>query len=894
MAGTPVGTGLPKPSFAKVAALAASKDSSRPLNINPEGQHLSVDAKPNKRAVPSLVPFAKPEIEAQPERRGLSPDNGVITVENGSSGVEEAVKALQLKDEALSPNQSASEDVRSGAISVEVGPGFETHQLHNSASGLLTKPPSLDGKSVTSGTTFALDEKESLRPDDSASVVAAEEDDAFSPPGSGAASSRVGSEAGARAFRDQFHELSDRIGPVAQRGLIPSRVNDVNAQIPVPQTIPIPHAPGVAIQPSLPGMDTFQGTGAPYGFARQAPDEKLLEALESPKDRLFLLRLEQDVIEFVKDPKKPDTLDLPPCNSFYRLLAHKLADYYYLTHFVDNAVNAVRLFRTPFCRLPPLLTSLSNPPTSGNTPPPATAFKIMQRGVLKKATRKSYTEGNTAVSSETPSKATSELGGNSSEEDENGIVSAAGSATAKDKATLTREEREAKYKEARERIFKGFEESESGEVATGEDDQKGVSRSSSNAGKKKNKKHRNAKDDGFEARSQFSAYYPSMQFSMAAYSGAPSGGAYYSPYPASSTSASGHIMGAVAGFQHQFTFPYLQPEQPEPVSGYPNQAQHCYPGSTNGSDGQSFSQCYDMGYGQPIESQRGVSMFSQSNSMPQQASITPPSPVSTHGHYTSPMPHHANRQWQPSPYQNPYQTRGPQLAQGQVQPVDMQRYQSPVNMHTQTNYPYGQLPNLGSADRGQHPLPGSYNRQMFNPQTQSFIPSDGYNGLNPSRSGSQHYSSGMASPHLNYYSGNQMPIRMQPNVPSSSRSSGYSSPQSGQANNGGYSNSGQDNSYTGNATIANAQSNQSSLSKWGTPSHLPPKPPPPQAPPYVDSLRSLPPHVQSATSFHSPQHSLPPAPAGSQFRVPAASGVASLPVLDPGIRMGPRSSGGGN
>ncbi len=44
-------------------------------------------------------------------------------------------------------------------------------------------------------------------------------------------------------------------------------------------------------------------------------------------------------------------IDLPPCNSFCRLLAHKLADYYALTHFVDNAVSSVRLYRTPYCRM---------------------------------------------------------------------------------------------------------------------------------------------------------------------------------------------------------------------------------------------------------------------------------------------------------------------------------------------------------------------------------------------------------------------------------------------------------------------------------------------------------------------------------------------------------------
>ena len=44
-------------------------------------------------------------------------------------------------------------------------------------------------------------------------------------------------------------------------------------------------------------------------------------------------------------------LDLPQCNSFYRMLAHKLADYYNLDHAVDGAMTAVRLYKTPFCRM---------------------------------------------------------------------------------------------------------------------------------------------------------------------------------------------------------------------------------------------------------------------------------------------------------------------------------------------------------------------------------------------------------------------------------------------------------------------------------------------------------------------------------------------------------------
>lgn len=91
-------------------------------------------------------------------------------------------------------------------------------------------------------------------------------------------------------------------------------------------------------------------------------------------------------------------IDLPPCNSFCRMLTHKLADYYHMTHQVDAVAGAVRIFRTPFCRLPASLTTISNPPTTGNTPPPTMpTMKIMRRGG----------DGDTGPS---PSKATSETG----------------------------------------------------------------------------------------------------------------------------------------------------------------------------------------------------------------------------------------------------------------------------------------------------------------------------------------------------------------------------------------------------------------------------------------------------------------------------------------------------
>lgn len=157
-------------------------------------------------------------------------------------------------------------------------------QKADSTSDLGTKPPSLDGKSITSGTTFALDEKESLRPDDSASVkaAAAEDDDAFSIRDSLLTSSRMGSDVAVR--RMQSEDSSDRRAPP----------HPAVAQV----MAGAQGSPGA--QPTAGASISADALNATY---RKAPDDKLLEAMQSQKDRLFLLRLEGLVVNFIQDSK---------------------------------------------------------------------------------------------------------------------------------------------------------------------------------------------------------------------------------------------------------------------------------------------------------------------------------------------------------------------------------------------------------------------------------------------------------------------------------------------------------------------------------------------------------------------------------------------------------------
>src|SRR5437762_12163486 len=98
---------------------------------------------------------------------------------------------------------------------------------------------------------------------------------------------------------------------------------------------------------------------------------------------------------------------------------------------------------------PPPLTGISNPPTSGGTPPPSSnhSVKIMRR--IGPGGDSKVSASNSAITSpDGPSKAGSEVDDDGSSSGKDDSKSGAEPLTTKDRTTLTREEREAKYKEA--------------------------------------------------------------------------------------------------------------------------------------------------------------------------------------------------------------------------------------------------------------------------------------------------------------------------------------------------------------------------------------------------------------------------------------------------------------
>lgn len=329
-----------------------------------------------KEPVKTRPPVATPRNLALPQTPRSAPHNGGVAkalpkaekspiVEKAGSTAIRTVEWTDQAAQSAAPSSDikaeGSERPRSAAlVKVSIAEDSSTQLSSSSGSG---KPPSLDGKSVASATTFALDEKESLRPDDSASLRAVEEEDVTSPPESVIADSRHGSDHGAaRAFRDQLHEIAV-MNPQPHRGVPPGRFPNLPTS---GQALYDPSQPSngarAMSQPAVNGLPGI--TGGPEVPA--IPDEKLLEALQSPRDRLFIVKLEQDFIDFIKEPRhvalstdtdnmltsgRESELALPNCNAFYRMLAHRLADYYLLGHVVDSDMTGVKITRTPFCRM---------------------------------------------------------------------------------------------------------------------------------------------------------------------------------------------------------------------------------------------------------------------------------------------------------------------------------------------------------------------------------------------------------------------------------------------------------------------------------------------------------------------------------------------------------------
>lgn len=395
-------------------------------------------------------------------------------------------------------------------------------------------------------------------------------------------------------------------------------------------------------------------------------------------------------------------------------------------------------------------------------------MKIMRRADGERPSA----EGSTAASS-IPSKTASEAG----DSNERGSSS-------KDRLTLTREEREAKYHEVRERIFRDFPDTKSSDNPNG-DQNTNMSRSSSTSGRKKAHRQKTPHDDSFEARSQFNAYYPGMNYA-------------HGPIPYNVAMNDPSIPS-----QPPFM---VGPGVAPPGMGYAHNGQNgmMYPGSMHMN---SMPQ-----YPMPVSPQTSSNVPWQGGNVPQQSPFSgyasmnqspamlnqPPSAKSSPAlnNYAIPntVPYqHAPPNWSTPPYHGNFQ----QPTYRSQPPVHWPNYPSQPVASPPTSYPYAQYPgqplNMGMGM--QNPHPSTFARSPFNPQTRSFVPG----GVSMPRQPGK---------------GNQPGMSPYPGLHPGVHPQWTGFPETSKIPEGH------------NASRAAAFSNRDSIAKWGTPSHLPRKPPP--------------------------------------------------------------------
>ena len=506
-------------------------------------------------------------------------------------------------------------------------------------------------------------------------------------------------------------------------------------------------------------------------------------------------------------------MDLPPQNSFARLLAHKLADYYSLAHHINDDGTSIRIFRTPSISLyvpyrifhsttltspsrPTSLATLAKSIPIGSVQPPGPALKIMRRAGL--GARQLSAGGSTAASSSAPSKATSEAGFETTSDE--GLLSPMDGTPNRDDSKLTREEREARYKAARERIFGDFQETTSESASTGENSAS-MSRSSSSSGKRKSRKHKTPKDDSFEARSAFiPSYTPVHMSSMQP---------QFNPQYVDQSYQQGYA-GSPGNYATNMNYGTT------PTQAYPGFDQAMsYNGSVpyNGGSQQAFTNADNWQSMQPT-SPNGYFMQSQNQSGYQQG-LSPMMNPSSNPFMQQQSPQMPSSNWMNNQIQNPYQQQNNVASTNAAHWGGYNQGPAP-NMPNNPSYQYGQLPPSSFANNApfnaQHPLPGSFSRSLFNPQTRSFVPSNA-----SSRSG------GRTSRKKNSPSTSQN-RNSQPLKPYSGSDSSTSTRIHDAV------------SSTNNPAAPSPKpTKEASLqSRYGAPAHLPKKPPPSQIPSTFD------------------------------------------------------------
>eukprot|EP00644_Phytophthora_capsici_P011118 jgi/Phyca11/545493/estExt2_Genewise1Plus.C_PHYCAscaffold_180123 len=169
-------------------------------------------------------------------------------------------------------------------------------------------------------------------------------------------------------------------------------------------------------------------SSAPVGTATASAhgplDPVLVAGLENARERMTLLKFEDQIVRFLKNPREPH-LNFPPLSSYHRLIVHRLAQRCGLEHqtadynpYENSSARVVTLFKTAQSAVPRVLLIDLSADRQTPTVTPASAPRIMIR---KRGAPRPGANG--------------------------------GRGNGADKATPTLQDRERAYAEARARIF---------------------------------------------------------------------------------------------------------------------------------------------------------------------------------------------------------------------------------------------------------------------------------------------------------------------------------------------------------------------------------------------------------------------------------------------------------
>ncbi|RWS14547.1 cAMP-regulated phosphoprotein 21-like protein [Dinothrombium tinctorium] len=166
----------------------------------------------------------------------------------------------------------------------------------------------------------------------------------------------------------------------------------------------------------------------------------LLDTLQNPKDRIHLLKIEQDLIALVKDNDR-QYHKFPQMSSYHRMLVHRVAAFFGMEHNVDTNGNAVIVNKSKSTRLPDM--KFRDYAKDGLTEEP--------KKLILKRDSASLEENSGQSGSNSKEKSPDRKGGNSGLND-----------TRRSKSF---EEREEQYEKARARIFNQGSSSSTSEAA---------------------------------------------------------------------------------------------------------------------------------------------------------------------------------------------------------------------------------------------------------------------------------------------------------------------------------------------------------------------------------------------------------------------------------------------